>query len=269
MGSATRVALASATTTLGTIGTTGGDGSVDLATGEQLLNAALVVGGSPQLRAALADDSAEADNKRSIVAAVFGAYTQAARAVLDTLVVGRWSSEEDLVAGIEELGIRALADSAAKTVSIEAELFSFGAAVSSNAELELALGSKLGSAEGRVALVDALLDNKASKQTVAIVGALVSQPRGRRIGELLRFAANVVADQAGLAIATVTVAKPIAAAQLDRLVKGLSATYGTGLRVNQVVDPRILGGIRVQVGDDVIDGSIATRLSDLRLQLAR
>lgn len=263
MGSATREALAGAVATLAA------QSKVDLATGEQLLQAALVVGGSAPLRGALADSSAEAVDRRNVVDALFGAYTEAARAVLASIVEGRWSSEDELVAGIEELGIRAIAESAPKTVSIESELFAFATAVSSSSELELAVGSKLGTAEAKGSLVDALLGGKASKQTVAIVRTLVEQPRSRRIGELIRFATNIVADQAGQSVATVTVAKPIAPAQLERLVKGLSAQYGKSLRVNQVVDPKILGGIRVQVGDSVIDGSIATRLNDLRLQLAR
>ena len=262
MGSATREALAAGAAVLDTQAT------VSLAAGEQLLAASLVVAGSPQLRSALADDTAEVSDKKSIVDAVFGAYTPVAKTVLESVVSSRWSSGRDLVAGIEELGIRAVAVSAPKTVSIDSEIFAFAAAVSTNAELELALGSKLGAVEGRVSLVESLLADKASKQTVAIVAALVAQPRGRRIGELLRYGATIVAEQAGVAIATVTVAAPLAKAQLARLEKALSSQYGTEIRINEVVDDRVLGGMRVQVGDEVIDGTISNRISDLRLQLA-
>ena len=90
----------------------------------------------------------------------------------------------------------------------------------------------------------------------------------RRIGELVRYASTIVAEAFGHTIATITVATPLAADQTARLEKALSARYGTTIRINELVDPAVLGGMRVQIGDDVIDGSIATRLTDLRLQLA-
>ena len=96
---------------------------------------------------------------------------------------------------------------------------------------------------------------------------LVEQPRGRSIRESLRAAARIVAAQHGQTIATVYAATPLPDAQAERLRSVLSATYGD-LRINQVVDPSIIGGLRVQIGDDVIDGSIASRLTELRLQLA-
>ena len=262
MGSATREAIAAANAALAAQGT------VDLATGEQLLAAALVVSGSHELRAALADDTAADSDRTGIVHAVFGHYTKPAQALLVALSTSRWSSEDDLVAGIEELGIRALASSAPKNLSIDDELFEFGVAVSSDSELELALGSKLGGVDGKVSLVNALLDGKASEQTVAILAALLTHPRGRRIAELIRYAATIVADEAGNGIATVTVASPLTDAQRERLITSLSAQYGRVIRINEIVDPVVLGGIRVQVGSEVIDGTISSRIADLRLRLA-
>jgi F-type H+-transporting ATPase subunit delta len=262
MGSATREAIAAANAALAKQGT------VDLATGEQLLSAALVVNGSHELRAALADDTAKDADRKGIVDAVFGQYTKSARAVLEALATSRWSSEDDLVAGIEELGIRALASSAPKRLSIDDELFEFGVAVASNSELELALGSKLGAVEGKVALVDSLLKGKASEQTIAILKALLAQPRGRRIAELIRYAATIVADESGNGIATVTVANELETEQRNRLATALSKQYGRDVRLNIIVDPVILGGMRVQVGSEVIDGTISNRIADLRIRLA-
>jgi F-type H+-transporting ATPase subunit delta len=133
----------------------------------------------------------------------------------------------------------------------------------------LALASKLGKIDAKAALVEKLLAGKVSGQTLAIVRHLVQQPRGRRIGELLRHAAAVVADESGTSIATITSASVLTADQLARLQKNLQLRHGRALTTNQVVDPELVGGVRVQIGDLVIDGSIATRLADLRLQLAR
>lgn len=263
MGSATREALGAATAALAAASSSDG-----LATGEQLFEAARVIGDSAQLRNALADPAAEPKAKTTLVNAVFGSLSAPAKSSLAAIVASRWSSQDDLLAGIEEIGIRAVASSASSDTSIEDELFSFGAAVSSDAELELAVGSKLGSAASKSALVTSLLKGKASAQTLAIVDHLVQQPRGRRIGELLKHAASLVADQAGLAVATVISATSLSPAQLERLRAGLAKSYGRDLTINQVVDPTIIGGLRVQIGDDVIDGSVATRINDLRLQLA-
>ncbi|MBC7724435.1 MAG: F0F1 ATP synthase subunit delta [Burkholderiaceae bacterium] len=263
MGSASRQALSASRAELSALG-----GNVELATAEQLFAAVQAIGGSLQLRAILADASTEPSVKKAAITAVFGSTLgTTALELLAAASSRRWSSDGDLLGGIEEIGIRAAAASASPQADIEAELFAFGRAVSSNPELELAVGSKLGDASSKISLVNALLEGKVSLQTMAIVRQIVRQPRGRRIGALLRYAASIVADQSGLSVATVTTAKPIAAEQLVRLQKGLSKTYGTQVRINVVIDPSVIGGIRVQVGDDVIDGSVASRITELRLQL--
>jgi F-type H+-transporting ATPase subunit delta len=146
--------------------------------------------------------------------------------LLDTVASSRWSSKNDLLAGIEELGIRAVASSAGSSTGIDGELFEFARAVTSDSSLELALGSKLGSTEQKRGLVERLLNGRASQQTVAIVRQLVTQPRGRRIGELIRYASTLVADQSGSRVATVTVAAPLSADRIARLERTLTASYG-------------------------------------------
>ncbi len=261
MGSATRSALETARTALAAAK------GVDLTTGEQLLAAARVIGGSTQLLGALSNPSGDVSGTRALVATVFAEIGPTARGLLDVVVASRWSSGDDLLAGIEELGIRAIAATATESGVIEAELFEFGRAVTSDAELELIIGSKRDSAASKVALVQALLGG-ATAPTLAIVVHLVQQPRGRRIGELVRSAAATVADTAGKGVATVTVARPLSSAQLLDVTASITRRYGREHVVNQVVDPALVGGVRVQVGDEIIDGSIASRLADVKLQLA-
>ena len=262
MGSATRESLQRAKAALAAAP------AVTLQTGEQLLVAGRAIAGSSQLRSVLADPAIDAEQKGRLVANIFGSLEDAAKGILREVAESRWSNSAQLLDGIEELGIRAIAKATGDTGAIESELFAFAKAVGSDAELELALGSKLGDPGKRVAVVDRLLVGKASEATVVLVRYVVQNQRGRRIGELLAHVADVVADDAGALVATITAAVEPSSSQLERLRSSLAARYGRTFRFNVSVDPELVGGLRVQVGDEVIDGSIANRLADLRLRLA-
>ncbi|WP_066519460.1 F0F1 ATP synthase subunit delta [Curtobacterium ammoniigenes] len=262
MRSATRSSLAAAQAVLADLGE-----AVDLSTGRELLAADRVIAGSPQLLSVLADATADPVGKKGIIDRVFAGLTEATRAILSAVAGSRWSSEGDLLEGVEDLGIRAIAQSVGPDGPIESELFGFERAVRSDASLELALGTKLGSAREKAALVERLLSGKASEQTVAIMTHLVQQPRGRRIGELIRHATDVVADSAHKLVATVVTAAPLDERHVAQVVKTLSDRYGRSVSVNTVVDPRIVGGVRVQIGGDVIDGTVSSRVAALREQL--
>jgi F-type H+-transporting ATPase subunit delta len=267
MGSASRVALEAAKSALAKAkGVTRG-------TGEQLLSAARDIDGSTQLRALLADPSVEVAEKSALIGRIFSSLDAAAASLLGELVSTRWSNSEQLIDGIEQVGIRAIATASNGSGSpdnagLEAQLFEVSRAVSSDPELELALGSTLGAPEQKAALADRLLAKKADPGVQAIVRHLVQSPRGRRIGELLGSAASTVADAGGSFVAIVTAAAPLTAAQLATLASTLTTQYGREPRIAVRVDPAVLGGLRVQVGDEVIDGTIASRLTELRLQLA-
>lgn len=259
MGSATREALAAARAALSA------ERRVSAATAASLLTAARALAGSAQLRSVLADPAVGADDKSALVDRVFGSIDPAATRLLGVVVASRWSSTAEMVDGVEELGIRA---AAAGATGLESELFAVGRAIASDADLELALGSKLGDPEAKAALVARVFGRSVSSPTLTIVEHLVRSPRGRRVGAMIRSAAGVVADAGGRLIATVTTASPLGAAQLTRLGSTIQARYGRPAEIDQVIDPAVLGGIRVQVGDEVVDGTVAARLTDLRLQLA-
>ena len=108
----------------------------------------------------------------------------------------------------------------------------------------------------------------ATPETRAIVRHVVSFPRGRRIVEGLERAESIVADAKGGLVATVRVARPLGIDQLQRLESGLAVRYGRSVVLDQVVDPAIVGGVSVAIGNDVIDGTVRSRLDGLRLQLA-
>lgn len=261
MGSATTQALAASTDALAAAK------GVTLETAGELFAAAGLVGESSQLSGALADSTAPAGARAAVVASVFAGSTPVVRQVLTVVADQRWSNTEDLVDAIEELAIRAVALAEPET-DIEGELFSFSRVVAGNPELELALGSRLGDAGSRSELVEKLLKGTASSAVALTVSSMVRQPRGRRIRQLLNRAMNIVSLQRGRIVATVHTATPLSAAQSTRLGEALSRRYGGQVSLNEVIDPTVVGGLRVQVADDVIDGSISARLADLRQKLA-
>lgn len=263
MRSATRGALTSTRAVLADL-----RDSVDLTSGIEILSAGRAIAGSPQLLGVIADATADPAGKKVIVDRVFAGQSDVTRAVLTAVVASRWSSRSDLLAGIEDAGIRAIASTAASESSIEAELFAFETAVRSDASLETAIGTRLGSPSQKAALVERLLAGKTSRQTIEILSHLVQQPRGRRIGELVRDASQIVADQADKLVATVITASALSEAQASRVARGVATKYGRDVSINYVVDPQVLGGVRVQVGGDVIDGTVSSRISALKLQLA-
>ncbi|WP_345752419.1 F0F1 ATP synthase subunit delta [Microbacterium rhizophilus] len=259
MGSATTQALAASVTALGAA-------TVDLDTARELFAAARAVAGSPALSGALADPAAAAEARSALVTGVFGSLSPTTQSLLATAAAQRWSSQDELVDGIEELAIRAAAK--ADDGDLEGELFRVSRIVAENPELELALGSRLGDGAAKGALMQTLLGGRTSEATELVVSSLVQQPRGRRVRGILSRAIRIVAAQRGRTVATVTTATPLTAAQTERLATALSRSYGGQVTISTVVDPSVVGGVRVQIADDVIDGSIASRLANVRQQLA-
>lgn len=240
---------------------------VDLTVAAELFAVARALDGSPALASALADKAAAPEAREKVVAAVFGSLAPATVALVSAVVAQRWSQTDDLVDAIEELGIRAASVSSADA-DVEGELFGVTRVVAQNPQLELALGSRLGDDAKKADLVRSLFAVSTSEATVLIVSELVRLPRERRVRQLLTRAEKIVAAQRGRSVATVTTAKPLSAAQAEKLASILSARYNTPVTLNPVVDPAVVGGLRVQIADDVIDASIAARLADLRTRLA-
>ncbi len=263
MGSATRQATAVSQAALKALGT-----KVTLATAEQLFAAGRSLATSTHLQSTLSDPAIAPAEKAKLVSNLFGKkLSPQAAALLDSVVAQRWSREKDLLAGIENLAVRAAAISGGPKASIEGEIFAFARAVSSDPDLELALGSALSDPASKAALVVKLLNKKASAQTVVIISELVQQPRGRRIGSLLAQATAIVADQAGSTVANVTSAQVLSDKAINGLGASLTKQYGRDIYVNAAVDASLIGGVRVQIGADVIDGTVASRLNTLKLEL--
>jgi F-type H+-transporting ATPase subunit delta len=234
--------------------------------GDQLLAAARTVASSHQLVTTLADPGIPADQRAALAKRVLPNLSAQAQTLVAVLVGGRWSVSDDLVGAIEDLGFRALATSRGGE-DLESELFAVLQAVGSDGRVELALGGQSTPVEARLALVDRLLRD-AKPATRTIVQHVVLLPRGRKPVEALEHAQSVVAGARDQLVAVVQTAQRLSPIQVSDLAARLATGYGRKIAVNQVVDPALLGGVRITIGDDVIDGTVRARLDDLRLRIA-
>ena len=261
MGSATTRALGETTALLNTAA------GVDFGVSDELFAAARALADSRQLSGALADAAASEESRANVVSAVFAGWHPTTLSLLTSVARRRWSSADDLIDAVEELAIRAAAI-AEPSADVEGELFEVTRTVAANPELELALGSRLGEADAKGELVRSLLSGRASAATVLIASSVVQRPRERRVRRLLTRALRLVADERGRTVATVHAAVVPSPDQLTRLTETLGRRYDTDVTLNVVIDPSVVGGLRIDSGDDVIDATVSSRLNDLRQRLA-
>ncbi|MEU1346051.1 F0F1 ATP synthase subunit delta [Streptomyces sp. NPDC005786] len=187
------------------------------------------------------------------------------------MVRSRWSQSRDLVDSTEELANTADLTAAQRSGDlddVEDELFRFGRIVASDPELRSALTSRTATPAAKGELLRSLLGGKARPVTERLVVRLVTQPRGRSLEAGLESLSKLAADRRDRVVAVVTSAVPLSDRQKQRLGAALAKIYGRQMHLSLDVDPAVLGGIVVRVGDEVINGSIAERLDEATRRMA-
>lgn len=147
---------------------------------------------------------------------------------------------------------------------VEEELFRFSLALEGSDELRGALTDAHVPAARRQQIIEDLLGNDALPVTVALVSMVVGAGRARDLPAIVRQLVERSAAEANKAVAEVRSAIPLDADQRDRLAQALNHATGKQVEVKVIVDPSVLGGIVAQVGDTVIDGSVRSRLEQLK-----
>ncbi len=238
---------------------------------EDLFAVTSAIDGSATLRRALADPSREPEAKRGLAERLFGGKVgEATTTLLETVVSQRWAAERDLPDMTEELAVEtvmASAEAGGRLDSVEDELFRFGRVVAGNGGLRDALTDRQASGEAKAALVGSLLEGKASEETLRLTRQAVLAPRGRRFDRTLEAYQAIAARRREQLTATVVSAAPLDETQRERLGRALGAMYDKPVQTNVIVDPDVLGGLRIQVGDEVVDGTIARRLDEAKRRL--
>lgn len=238
--------------------------------GEELFAVADVLSTQGALRRALTDPSASGDAKSSLVRALFGGKVgDSTIDVLGTAVSARWSSAADMVDAVEHLGVLAVVISAERADGLddlEDELFRFGRVVAGDPRLRDAVTNKQVQASRRRDLVSSLLEGKASSATTRLAVRAVAS-RERSFEAAIDSYQEVAAERRNRIIAVVRTAIDLTDSESDQLAAALGRMYGREVHLNVVLDHGVLGGIRVELGDDVIDGTVAGRLDDARRRM--
>ncbi|AOW94823.1 F0F1 ATP synthase subunit delta [Rhodococcus sp. WMMA185] len=262
----TRAALSAA---LGSV--SAGAGTAAAAqTGAELFSVVETLDDQRTLRSALSDNSTARTAREGLAEQVFnGKVSPATLAALKAAAGQDWSSTSDLLNSLVLLGRESLLKAAAdqnQLDAVEDELFRLGRIVAGNANLEQALSDRSVPAKGKRDLLSKLLYGKVTAVTEALanqaVGRLKSAP-----ADAFDQLANLAAAQRETVVAKVRSASALTSEQSDRLAATLTRTYGKPVTVHVEVDPELLSGLVVRVGDEVIDGSAAGRLAALRKSL--
>ncbi len=238
------------------------------ALGDELFTVSQLFRSEPGLRRFATDASLAPEAKQGMVQQVFkGRLSETTLGLLDAAVGRRWTFSRDLPDVLERLSEIAVVRSAgAKAGQVTDELFELSGIVDGNPPLRDALSNPGRSVEDKAALLDSLLDAHALPATVTLAKQALAGTY-RTFTAALTTYRRMAAETQGETVATVRVARPLAAADQQRLTALLSSQYDTTVHLNVVVDPEVLGGLRVEIGDEVIDGTIASRLDDARRRL--
>ncbi|WP_420437531.1 ATP synthase F1 subunit delta [Candidatus Poriferisocius sp.] len=144
------------------------------------------------------------------------------------------------------------------------ELFRVARALEGSDELRMTLSDRQIPAARRQQIVEDLLGGQALETTTAVVSMIVAAGRSSDLAVIAQEAVEINARDRGRSVAEVRTAVAITDDQATRLSAALSAATGHQVEIKVIVDPSIMGGVVATIGDEVIDGSVRHRLSQLR-----
>jgi F-type H+-transporting ATPase subunit delta len=227
----------------------------------------------PSLNKHLAEPTDDPAPKIRLVEALLsGKVGQQALDILKTAVSQRWSTESNLIDAVEHTARVALlkrAENAGEIDDVEEQLFRFGRLLDAEPRLAALLSDYTAPADGRIALLDKILDGDSSSNdtAAALLRQTIAHLRGERADDAVVDLAELAVARRGEVVAHVSAPAELSDAQRTRLTEVLTRIYGHPVSVQLDVDPDVLGGLSIAVGDEVIDGSIASRLSAAETQL--
>jgi F-type H+-transporting ATPase subunit delta len=152
---------------------------------------------------------------------------------------------------------------------VEDELFRFARILENESRLREALTDLELPPEHRAKMVTELLGNKASPHMINIISFLVQQGRARELPKIIDSLVQLAATERNKAIAEVRSAVPLGQEQRQKLAEAIQRATGKNAEIKVLVDPTVIGGLLVRVGDQVFDGTVRRRLELAKEHIGR
>jgi F-type H+-transporting ATPase subunit delta len=243
------------------------DGKVGDNFASQMFAVVDLLDSSATLRRAVTDPGTPESARRALVHGLLdGKVDEAVADLVAEAATLRWAGGRTFAAALERQAVRAqliVADRRGELEDTEDQLFRFARLVESNPELRNLLGDRALGLGRRQGLVEGLLTGRATKATILLARRAVVA-RERTFGQTIEGYVTLAAAQKNRVVATVRVAGPLSADQRDRLHAALRKKLGREVAIQEVIDPDILGGVRVELGDEVFEGTVSGRLEEAR-----
>ncbi len=249
------------------------DGSALADASGDLTAAINFLGENPVLRKRLVEDDENPEGKKAMVHRLFdGKLAPVVVEVLATASSQRWSSSSDFVVGLRRqnsLIVLTAAERDGVIEQVEDELFRVSRVLEANPQLSSLLSDHGKDADKRVDLLKKLVGDKVGTHTWTLLSSTVRLLHGQAADVAVDQLAELAAARRGESVAHVVSASPLSDAQIDRLSGVLGGIYGRTISVQTEIAPELLGGLRISVGDEVIDADVATRLAKAAETLPR
>lgn len=236
--------------------------------GNELFTITKVLDDSIQLERALTDPSRPVADKVAVLTELLGDNVHPMTMEIMTDLVSRhWSRARDIANAVEDFGVDAMmyyADATGATLQVSVELSELHSALLNLPVVRAKLYDYQATSEARVKLFREVFSGKTlNKVTMRLAEHATCNLRRRRYLETTQWMINKLSRHMGESMVTVTTATPLKKEQIKRLVEVYSAKVGRQVHINSVVDPTVLGGMRIQVGDEVTDNTVVAQLQNL------
>ena len=236
--------------------------------GNELFTITSALDNNIQLERALTDPSRPTADKVAVFKEMVGDQVHPMTTeIMTDLVSRRWSRARDIANAVEDFGVDAMmyyADATDSTLQVSIELSRLHSSLLNLPVVRSKLYDDQAPSEVRVKLFRELFgDKNLNKVTMRLAEDATCNLRRRRYLETIQWLIKKFSRHMGQSMVTVTTAAPLKEEQIKRLIDVYSVKVGRQVHINSVVDPTVLGGMRIQVGDEVTDNTVVAQLQNL------